>query len=36
MSAIGDFHCYTEINVVALDAEVGMLDRRERVHDRFS
>jgi hypothetical protein len=29
MSAIGDFHCYTGINVVALDAEVGMLDRHE-------
>jgi hypothetical protein len=36
MSAIRDSHCYTGINVVALDAEVGMLDRRERVHDRFS
>jgi hypothetical protein len=36
MSVIRDSHCYTGINVVALDAEVGMLDRRERVHDRFS
>jgi hypothetical protein len=27
MSVIGDFHCYTGINVVALDVKVGMIFR---------